>query len=260
MPKRMKLNFKGGAETPTSTSTSDDSDNSIVIVIVLAIIACIFFLVVGGVVYYFFIKDDDDETPASSTPSPSTPSPSTPSPSTPSQSTPPPPPPEPTCKDTGTCCSCNKNCALKDNPEDRVTDDQCGIHPDAEYDGEKPSDVQEFCYMCYDIIDTGCRLQTNCPSEGCIHDPVIKADGWCDMYDGEVVRGHRLERCSPNSNATVNKESGLQGLKLKDAYPIVLVNDVINNAQFPHVRDQEKGQCEKNQGQYIFWTHMDVPN
>ena len=57
--------------------------------------------------------------------------------------------------------------------------------------------------MCHDIIDTGCRLQTNCPSEGCIHDPVMRADSWCSIYDGNVVTGHRIERCSPNSNATV---------------------------------------------------------
>ena len=296
MPKRMKLNFKGGAETPTSTS--NDSDNSIVIVIVLAIIACIFFLVVGGVVYYFFIKDDDDETPASPPAAARTPpntgrsssrntrrsssrntersssrntggSLSENTEESSSQST---PPPEPTCKDTGTCCSCNKNCALKDNPEDRVTDDQCDIHPDAEYDGEKPSDVQEFCNMCFDIVDTGCRKDlSKCNNDDNCRDPVSHGDLWCKAKDGEWLHyiENKIERCSPDNDNIVgdtllgNLTYGCEwnGVKFKDAYPKVVVNELIDGSDnFTGAYDELKGYCTNNQGEYIFWTKYPTPN
>ena len=266
----MKLNFKGGAETPTSTS--NDSDNSIVIVIVLAIIACLFFLVVGGVVYYFFIRDDDEESPSRSS-SPRSPSPRSPPPRTPPPRTPPPPPPpEPTCKDTGTCCTCNKNCALKDNPEERVIDDQCGIHPDAEYDGEKPSDVQEFCNMCFDIVDTGCRKDlSKCNNDDNCRDPVSHGDLWCKAKDGEWLHyiENKIERCSPDNDNIVgdtllgNLTYGCEwnGVKFKDAYPKVVVNELIDGSDnFTGAYDELKGYCTNNQGEYIFWTKYPTPN
>ena len=70
-------------------------------------------------------------------------------------------------------CTCNANCQLKNNSEDRILNKECKIPEGI----EGVSTLTGYCDKCYDIVNTGCRLNTSDTPE---NDPIVKAYKWCE--------------------------------------------------------------------------------
>ena len=144
-------------------------------------------------------------------------------------------------------CNCNANCELKDESDDRVLDDECKIPEGL----ENVTNVNGYCDKCYDIVDKDCRLNLTNPTK----DPVVMADIWCG--GNKKTGANVLERCTGESgNTVVGGESVWRGLTYEKAYPQVLVNYMVESADF----SGEGGKCEDNMDSKLRWTKFEPPH
>ena len=122
-------------------------------------------------------------------------------------------------------CTCNSLCKLKNvGSDDIVRNIDCSL-PMKAFSGTPQETTiynkNHFCTLCNNIVKDKCRIRDG--QELSDNDPIKRADRWCELFKAEQnLDSGVLERCP--SDKIVGGKSKWKKYKFKDAYPMVLVN------------------------------------